>query len=128
MRSENALVPPPSELQEGRVISGAASKAVALPEAGLHGNTLSIEGEILTWRARCTFRLFWLIWSAPFASEWGAPQRLRVPTNLGFKSARNIQSAEVNNRCSGGFVQNQGYNWFSGSQSGQLQALAPVPC
>jgi hypothetical protein len=43
------------------------------------------------------------------------------------QKCQNIQSAKVNNRYSGGFVENQGYNWLSGSQSGQLHALASVP-
>jgi DMSO/TMAO reductase YedYZ molybdopterin-dependent catalytic subunit len=54
--------------------------------------------------------------------EWCAPLRLRIPTKLGFKSAKNLQSIEVTNRYSAGFWENQGYNWFSGSQSGQLHA------
>jgi DMSO/TMAO reductase YedYZ molybdopterin-dependent catalytic subunit len=34
---------------------------------------------------------------APLTSEWGAPLRLRIPTKLGFKSAKNLQSIEVTN-------------------------------
>ena len=52
--------------------------------------------------------------SAPLTPEWGAPLRLRIPTKLGFKSAKNLQSIEVTNRYPGGFWENQGYNWFSG--------------
>jgi DMSO/TMAO reductase YedYZ molybdopterin-dependent catalytic subunit len=53
---------------------------------------------------------------APLTPEWGAPLRLCIPTKLGFKSAKNLQSIEVTNRYPGGFWENQGYNWFSGSQ------------
>jgi DMSO/TMAO reductase YedYZ molybdopterin-dependent catalytic subunit len=52
---------------------------------------------------------------APLTPEWGAPLRLRIPTKLGFKSAKNLQSIEVTNSYPGGFWENQGYNWFSGS-------------
>jgi DMSO/TMAO reductase YedYZ molybdopterin-dependent catalytic subunit len=52
---------------------------------------------------------------APLTPEWGAPLRLRIPTKLGFKSAKNLQSIEVTNSYPGGFWGNQGYNWFSGS-------------
>ena len=51
---------------------------------------------------------------APLTPEWGAPLRLRIPTKLGFKSAKNLQSIEVTNSYPGGFWENQGYNWFSG--------------
>jgi DMSO/TMAO reductase YedYZ molybdopterin-dependent catalytic subunit len=52
---------------------------------------------------------------APLTPQWGAPLRLRIPTKLGFKSAKNLQAIEVTNRYPGGFWENQGYNWFSGS-------------
>jgi DMSO/TMAO reductase YedYZ molybdopterin-dependent catalytic subunit len=51
----------------------------------------------------------------PLAPEWGAPLRLRIPTKLGFKSAKNIQSLAVTNTYPGGYWEDQGYNWFSGS-------------
>src|ERR1700751_3019181 len=51
----------------------------------------------------------------PLASEWGAPVRLRIPTKLGFKSAKNIQAISVTNTYPGGYWEDQGYNWFSGS-------------
>ena len=49
--------------------------------------------------------------------EWGAPVRLRIPVKLGFKSAKNIESIEVTDRLDkqGGYWEDQGYNWFSGS-------------
>jgi len=52
---------------------------------------------------------------APLTPEWGAPVRLRIPTKLGFKSAKNLQAIEVTNAYPGGFWEDQGYNWFSGS-------------
>ena len=51
---------------------------------------------------------------AALTPEWGAPLRPRIPTKLGVKSAKNLQSIEVTNRYPGGFWENQGYNWFSG--------------
>jgi DMSO/TMAO reductase YedYZ molybdopterin-dependent catalytic subunit len=51
---------------------------------------------------------------APLTPEGGAPLRLRIPTKLCFKSAKNLQSIEVTNSYPGGFWENQGYNWFSG--------------
>jgi DMSO/TMAO reductase YedYZ molybdopterin-dependent catalytic subunit len=51
----------------------------------------------------------------PLAPEWGAPLRLRIPTKLGFKSAKNLQAIEVTHIFPGGFWENQGYDWFSGA-------------
>jgi DMSO/TMAO reductase YedYZ molybdopterin-dependent catalytic subunit len=50
----------------------------------------------------------------PLTPEWGAPVRLRIPTKLGFKSAKNLQAIEVTNVFPGGFWEDQGYDWFSG--------------
>lgn len=52
---------------------------------------------------------------APLTPQWGAPVRLRIPTKLGFKSAKHLQAIEVTNIYPGGFWEDQGYNWFSGS-------------
>lgn len=52
---------------------------------------------------------------APLTPKWGAPVRLRIPTKLGFKSAKNLQAIEVTNTYPGGLWEDQGYNWFSGS-------------
>jgi len=52
---------------------------------------------------------------APLTPEWGAPLRLRIPTKLGFKSAKNLQAIEVTNSYPGGYWEDQGYDWFSGS-------------
>ena len=51
----------------------------------------------------------------PLTPEWGAPVRLRIPTKLGFKSAKNISAVTVTNTNPGGYWEDQGYNWFSGS-------------
>jgi DMSO/TMAO reductase YedYZ molybdopterin-dependent catalytic subunit len=51
----------------------------------------------------------------PLSPEWGAPVRLRIPTKLGFKSAKNIQVISVTNAYPGGYWEDQGYDWFSGS-------------
>lgn len=50
----------------------------------------------------------------PLAPQWGAPLRLRIPTKLGFKNAKNLESIEVTNRYPGGFWENQGYDWYAG--------------
>jgi DMSO/TMAO reductase YedYZ molybdopterin-dependent catalytic subunit len=52
--------------------------------------------------------------NAPLTPQWGAPVRLRIPTKLGFKSAKNLAAIEVTNRYPGGFWENQGYDWFAG--------------
>ena len=51
----------------------------------------------------------------PLAPEWGAPVRLRIPTKLGYKSAKNVQAITVTNANPGGYWEKQGYDWFSGS-------------
>lgn len=50
----------------------------------------------------------------PLKSQWGAPLRLRIPTKLGFKSAKNLEAIEVTNTFPGGYWENQGYDWFAG--------------
>jgi DMSO/TMAO reductase YedYZ molybdopterin-dependent catalytic subunit len=51
----------------------------------------------------------------PLPSEYGFPLRLRVPTKLGFKNPKHIVAIEVTNVYPGGFWEDYGYNWFSGS-------------
>lgn len=53
----------------------------------------------------------------PLTPEWGAPVRLRIPVKLGYKSAKNVEAIEVTDRLEkkGGYWEDQGYNWFSGS-------------
>ena len=52
---------------------------------------------------------------APLTPPWGAPVRLRIPTKLGFKNPKNIAAITVTNDYPGGYWEDQGYNWFSGS-------------
>jgi DMSO/TMAO reductase YedYZ molybdopterin-dependent catalytic subunit len=52
---------------------------------------------------------------APLTPVWGAPVRLRIPTKLGFKNPKNIAAITVTNEYPGGYWEDQGYNWFSGS-------------
>jgi DMSO/TMAO reductase YedYZ molybdopterin-dependent catalytic subunit len=46
---------------------------------------------------------------------YGFPMKLRVPTKLGFKNPKYIMSMFVTNDYPGGYWEDQGYNWFSGS-------------
>jgi DMSO/TMAO reductase YedYZ molybdopterin-dependent catalytic subunit len=47
--------------------------------------------------------------------KYGFPMKLRVPTKLGFKNPKHIMAMFVTNDYPGGYWENQGYNWFSGS-------------
>jgi DMSO/TMAO reductase YedYZ molybdopterin-dependent catalytic subunit len=47
--------------------------------------------------------------------KYGFPMKLRVPTKLGFKNPKHIMAMYVTNEYPGGFWEDQGYNWFSGS-------------
>lgn len=47
--------------------------------------------------------------------KYGCPLRLRIPTKLGFKNPKFIGEIFVTNDYPGGYWENQGYNWFSGS-------------
>ncbi|MEH5143174.1 molybdopterin-dependent oxidoreductase [Enterobacter cloacae] len=47
--------------------------------------------------------------------EYGYPLKLRIPTKLGYKNPKHIISIEVTNRFTGGYWEDQGYNWFGGS-------------
>ncbi|NPD68787.1 molybdopterin-dependent oxidoreductase [Lichenicola cladoniae] len=46
---------------------------------------------------------------------YGYPIRLRIPTKLGFKNPKYIGAMFVTNTYPGGYWEDQGYNWFSGS-------------
>jgi DMSO/TMAO reductase YedYZ molybdopterin-dependent catalytic subunit len=48
-------------------------------------------------------------------TEYGYPLKLRVPTKLGFKNPKFIAAIFVTNDYPGGYWEDQGYNWFSGS-------------
>ena len=47
--------------------------------------------------------------------KYGYPMKLRVPTKLGFKNPKHIAAIFVTNTNPGGYWEDQGYNWFSGS-------------
>jgi DMSO/TMAO reductase YedYZ molybdopterin-dependent catalytic subunit len=47
--------------------------------------------------------------------EYGAPVKVRIPTKLGFKNPKHVASIFVTNEYPGGYWEDQGYNWFSGS-------------
>jgi DMSO/TMAO reductase YedYZ molybdopterin-dependent catalytic subunit len=48
-------------------------------------------------------------------SKYGFPMKLRIPTKLGFKNPKHIMEMFVTNEYPGGYWEDQGYNWFSGS-------------
>ena len=52
---------------------------------------------------------------SPLSPPWGAPLRLRIPTKLGFKNPKYLSAISVTNDNPGGYWEDQGYNWFSGS-------------
>jgi DMSO/TMAO reductase YedYZ molybdopterin-dependent catalytic subunit len=47
--------------------------------------------------------------------KYGFPMKLRIPTKLGFKNPKHITEIFVTNQYPGGYWENKGYNWFSGS-------------
>ncbi len=47
--------------------------------------------------------------------KYGFPMKLRIPTKLGFKNPKHIMEIFVTNTYPGGYWEDQGYNWFSGS-------------
>ena len=47
--------------------------------------------------------------------KYGFPMKLRIPTKLGFKNPKHIVAMTVTNEYPGGYWEDQGYNWFSGS-------------
>ena len=57
---------------------------------------------------------------APLDPDHGAPVRLRVPTQLGYKSAKWVRRIEVVgnfaniHRGNGGYWEDQGYEWYAG--------------
>ena len=48
-------------------------------------------------------------------AQYGFPMKLRIPTKLGFKNPKHITALFVTNEYPGGFWEDQGYNWYSGS-------------
>ena len=60
------------------------------------------------------------IMAVKFADEilpvkYGYPFKVRIPTKLGFKNPKWVTTIFVTNRMPGGFWEDRGYNWFSGS-------------
>ncbi|HEX3349742.1 MAG TPA: molybdopterin-dependent oxidoreductase [Acetobacteraceae bacterium] len=53
--------------------------------------------------------------NAPLPPKYGFPMKLRVPTKLGFKNPKHIAAIFITNDYPGGYWEDQGYNWFSGS-------------
>ena len=51
----------------------------------------------------------------PLTPPFGFPVRLRIPTKLGFKNPKSLVALGVTNVDPGGYWEDQGYNWFSGS-------------
>ena len=51
----------------------------------------------------------------PLPPKYGFPLKLRVPTKLGFKNPKHIGALFVTNDYPGGYWEDQGYNWYSGS-------------
>ncbi|WP_310637469.1 molybdopterin-dependent oxidoreductase [Delftia acidovorans] len=51
----------------------------------------------------------------PLPPKYGFPMKLRMPTKLGYKNPKHIQAMFVTNTYSGGYWEDQGYNWFGGS-------------
>ena len=47
--------------------------------------------------------------------KYGFPWKLRIPTKLGFKNPKHVMALFVTNEYPGGYWEDKGYNWFSGS-------------
>ncbi len=48
-------------------------------------------------------------------TKYGFPMKLRMPTKLGYKNPKHITEIFVTNDKTGGYWEDQGYNWFGGS-------------
>ena len=53
--------------------------------------------------------------ASPLPDKYGFPMKVRVPTKLGFKNPKHVVAMFVTNDYPGGYWEDQGYNWFSGS-------------
>jgi DMSO/TMAO reductase YedYZ molybdopterin-dependent catalytic subunit len=47
--------------------------------------------------------------------KYGFPMKVRMPTKLGFKNPKHVMEMAVTDKYLGGYWEDQGYNWFSGS-------------
>jgi DMSO/TMAO reductase YedYZ molybdopterin-dependent catalytic subunit len=52
---------------------------------------------------------------AVLPTKYGFPMKLRMPTKLGYKNPKHINTIFVTNTFPGGYWEDQGYNWFGGS-------------
>jgi len=50
-----------------------------------------------------------------FPRKFGYPMKIRIPTKPGFKNPKFVAALSVTNNYPGGFWEDYGYNWFSGS-------------
>ncbi|MCC6780526.1 MAG: molybdopterin-dependent oxidoreductase [Hyphomicrobiales bacterium] len=48
-------------------------------------------------------------------TKYGFPIKVRIPTKLGFKNPKHVMEIAVTDKYLGGYWEDQGYNWFSGS-------------
>ena len=48
-------------------------------------------------------------------AKYGFPMKVRIPTKLGFKNPKHITAIYVTDKDLGGYWEDRGYNWFSGS-------------
>jgi DMSO/TMAO reductase YedYZ molybdopterin-dependent catalytic subunit len=51
----------------------------------------------------------------PGETKYGFPVKIRIPTKLGFKNPKFVVEIYVTNDFPGGYWEDKGYNWFSGS-------------
>ena len=51
----------------------------------------------------------------PGETKYGFPVKIRIPTKLGFKNPKFVTEIFVTNDYPGGYWEDKGYNWFSGS-------------
>jgi DMSO/TMAO reductase YedYZ molybdopterin-dependent catalytic subunit len=47
-------------------------------------------------------------------TKYGFPMKVRMPTKLGFKNPKHVVALAVLNNYTGGYWEDQGYNWHSG--------------
>ena len=50
----------------------------------------------------------------PLPPKYGYPVKVRIPTKLGYKNPKHIETIIVTNQHPGGYWEDQGYNWFGG--------------
>ena len=60
-------------------------------------------------------QLTYKIDGAILPTRHGFPLKVRIPTKLGFKNPKHVMEIAVTDKYLGGYWEDQGYNWFSGS-------------